>query len=108
MPNMYTAFMGQLSPEVITFKQLAPIMSMNLAQLGPVYRRMILLYGTPVLYAPRKWMRFRNIKASTRVAPSVLLGPAPREDPDGGGARAQRESAARAPFPCLREKQRSS
>ena len=41
--------------------QLAPIMKMNLATLGPCIRWMILLYGTPVLYAPRKWMKWKNI-----------------------------------------------
>ena len=63
--NTYTAFMGEFSPEVIAFKQLAPIMKMNLATLGPCIRWMILLYGTPVLYAPKKWMKFTNIKATT-------------------------------------------
>lgn len=72
MPNTYTAFMGEMSPQVIEFKQLAPIMKMDLAQLGPVYRWMILLYGTPVLYMPRKWMKFRNIKASSHTAPNGL------------------------------------
>lgn len=64
--NTYTAFMGEFSPEVIAFKQLAPIMKMNLATLGPSIRWMILLYGTPVLYAPKKWMRFTNIKATSK------------------------------------------
>jgi hypothetical protein len=61
--NTYTAFMGEMSPEIIAFKQLAPMMKMDLATLGPVIRWMILLYGVPVIYAPKKWMRFTNIKA---------------------------------------------
>ena len=61
--NTYTAFMGEMSPEIIAFKQLAPLMKMDLATLGPVIRWMILLYGVPVIYAPKKWMRFTNIKA---------------------------------------------
>lgn len=65
MPNTYTAFMGEFTPEVIAFKQLAPIMKMDLAMLGPAYRWMILLYGVPQLYAPGKWMKFTNIKASS-------------------------------------------
>lgn len=73
MPNTYTAFMGELTPQVITFKQLCPLMKMDLAQLGPVYRWMILLYGTPVLYAPRKWMKFRNIRSDTKSAPNGLF-----------------------------------
>lgn len=63
MANTYTAFMGEMSPEILAFKQLAPLMKMDLATLGPVIRWMILLYGVPVLYAPKKWMRFTNIKA---------------------------------------------
>ena len=44
MPNTYTAFMGEFTPEVIAFKQLAPIMKMDLALLGPAYRWMILIH----------------------------------------------------------------
>lgn len=63
LANTYTAFMGEMSPEIIAFKQLAPLMKMDLATLGPVIRWMILLYGVPIIYAPKKWMRFTNIKA---------------------------------------------
>lgn len=72
MPNTYTAFMGEFTPETIAFKQLAPIMKMDLALLGPSYRWMILLYGVPQLYAPKKWMKFTNIKASNRVNTNAL------------------------------------
>lgn len=65
MPNTYSSFMGEFTPEVIAFKQLAPIMKMNLATIGPSIRWMILMYGTPVLYAPKKWMKFKNIKATS-------------------------------------------
>ena len=72
MPNTYTAFMGEFTPEVIAFKQLAPIMKMDLALLGPAYRWMILLYGVPQLYAPKKWVKITNIKASSRVNNNAL------------------------------------
>lgn len=72
MANTYTAFMGEFTPEVIAFKQLAPIMKMDLALLGPAYRWMILLYGVPQLYAPKKWMKFKNIKASGTVNRNAL------------------------------------
>jgi uncharacterized PurR-regulated membrane protein YhhQ (DUF165 family) len=71
--NTYTAFMGEMTPEVIAFKQLAPIMKMNLATLGPCIRWMILLYGVPVLYAPKKWMKFVNIKASANSGANLGL-----------------------------------
>ena len=72
MANTYTAFMGEFTPEVIAFKQLAPIMKMDLALLGPAYRWMILLYGVPQLYAPKKWMKFINIKATSTDSASKL------------------------------------
>ena len=73
LANTYTAFMGEFTPEVIAFKQLAPIMKMDLALLGPAYRWMILLYGVPQLYAPKKWMKFINIKASSDRTSSTAL-----------------------------------
>lgn len=72
MPNTYTAFMGEFTPEVIAFKQLAPIMKMDLALLGPAYRWMILIYGVPQLYAPKKWCKIKNIKATSRVNNNAL------------------------------------
>lgn len=69
LPNTYSAFMGEMSADVIAFKQLAPMMKMDLATLGPVIRWMILIYGVPILYAPKKWMKFTNIKADV---PSFL------------------------------------
>lgn len=72
MPNTYTAFMGEFTPEVIAFKQLAPIMKMDLALLGPAYRWMILLYGVPQMYAPKKWMKFINIKSNVGVNSNAL------------------------------------
>lgn len=62
MPNTTIAYVGQLTEDVICFKQLAPIMKMDLAVIDPSYRFMILLYGTPQLYAPKKWVKIINIK----------------------------------------------
>lgn len=61
LPGTSSAYLGELTPSVITFRQLMPLMKMDLAVLSPAYRWMILLYGTPVLFAPKKWMRFINI-----------------------------------------------
>ena len=72
MPNTFTAFIGEMSPQVLTFKQLAPIMKMDLALIGPAYRWMILLYGVPQLFAPRKWARITNIKCNTPASASGL------------------------------------
>lgn len=47
--------------QVLAWKQLAPMMKMNLALLAPISRFMVLCYGTPILYAPRKIVRVINI-----------------------------------------------
>lgn len=61
LPDTDQAFLVQFDNEVIEFAQLAPLMKMDLAVLSPAYRFMILLYGTPFLYAPKKMVRLINI-----------------------------------------------
>ena len=61
IPNCDQAIVLQFDNEVIEFAQLAPLMKMDLALLSPAYRFMILLYGTPLLYAPKKMVRIINI-----------------------------------------------
>jgi len=61
LPNTEQAFMLQNDTDVYEFKQLAPLMKMDLAVLAPATRFMILLYGTPQLYAPGKAVKFINI-----------------------------------------------
>jgi hypothetical protein len=61
LPFTSSAYVGELTPSVLTFRQLMPLMKMDLAVLSPAYRWMILLYGTPILFAPKKFMRFINI-----------------------------------------------
>ncbi len=62
LPNTYTSFIGQMTPDVLTFRQLAPLVKMDLATIAPAYKWMILLYGVPVIFAPLKWTRVINIK----------------------------------------------
>ena len=62
MPNTAICFAGQFDSEILVFKQLAPIMKMDLAVIEPSYRFMILLYGVPQLFAPKKLMRVINVK----------------------------------------------
>ncbi len=63
IPFTQVAYMGELKPQVITFRQLAPMMKMDIAVLAPAYRWMCLLYGVPILFAPQKWTRLINISA---------------------------------------------
>jgi hypothetical protein len=61
LPDCEQAMLVQFDNEVVEFAQLAPLMKMDLAVLSPAFRFMILLYGTPFLYAPKKMVRFVNI-----------------------------------------------
>ncbi len=61
LPFTEIAYMGEQTPSVLTFRQLLPMMRMDLAVTSPSYRWLILMYGTPLLFAPRKWLRIINI-----------------------------------------------
>jgi hypothetical protein len=61
--NTNQAMLIQESQEILCFKQLAPLMKMDLAITGPAFNFMVLMYGTPFLYAPKKMVRFINIAA---------------------------------------------
>lgn len=61
MPFTEQLYIGELDQAVLTFRQLAPLMKLDLAVLAPAYRWMILLYGVLVLFAARKWCRMINI-----------------------------------------------
>lgn len=65
MPNTSQAFLIQNDEEVHAFRQLAPLMKMDLALISTAYRFMVLLYGTPLLFANRKMVRFINIGVAT-------------------------------------------
>jgi hypothetical protein len=69
LPFTEIAYLGELTPSVLTFRQLLPMMRLDLGVLAPAYRWMILLYGTPILFAPRKWLRFINVGRVPRRAP---------------------------------------
>jgi len=61
LPDTDQSALFQFDNEVVEFAQLAPLMKMDLAVLSPAFRFMILMYGTPFLYAPKKMVRFINI-----------------------------------------------
>lgn len=64
LPDTETAFVVQNNEEVWSFKQLAPLMKLDLALLSQARRFMCLLYGAPALYAPRKMVQFINVGTS--------------------------------------------
>lgn len=61
MAGTSKAYVGELSPQVVAVKQLAPLMKMDLATVAPSIRWMILCYLTFILYAPKKWVKIINI-----------------------------------------------
>ncbi len=73
LPNTSKALMLQKDLEFYSFKQLAPLMKMDLALLAPAYRFQILLYGTPIVYAPRKAVLYTNIGTSVNAATNALI-----------------------------------
>lgn len=61
LPGLSQAYLLSNDAEVLRFKQLAPLMKMDLAIVATAYRWMQLLYGTPIVYAPRKNCLYMNI-----------------------------------------------
>ena len=61
LPKTEEGMLLESTLDVIQFKQLAPLMKMDLAKLSPADRFMVLLYGTPFLFAPDKVVRYINI-----------------------------------------------
>lgn len=64
-PGAPTGYMLEVDTDNISWKQLAPLMKMDLAITGPAYRWMQLLYGTPIVYAPLHHGLMENIGRSS-------------------------------------------
>lgn len=60
-PGLSHAYLTQLDPQNITWRQLAPLMKIDLAIIGAAYRWMQLLYGTPIVFMPRHQVIADNI-----------------------------------------------
>lgn len=68
LPDCETAFIVQNNEEVWSFKQLAPLMKLDLALLSQARRFMVLLYGAPALYAPKKYVQLINVGTAAPAA----------------------------------------
>jgi hypothetical protein len=62
IPGTSRAYLLQMNLQSMSFRQLAPMMKIPLATLAASIRWMQLLYGTPIVYAPRKNLIFINVK----------------------------------------------
>jgi hypothetical protein len=58
-------YLGELTPQILIFKQLAPMMKMDLATIEPSIRWLQLLYGVVQMYAPKKWVIIKNVGEAT-------------------------------------------
>ncbi len=66
IPGTSTAFLLDLDAEQsMSFKQLAPLMKLPLARISAAERFMILLYGMPLVYNPRRNVVIKNIGAAS-------------------------------------------
>lgn len=60
-PGAATAYMFDMRPEVFSWKQLAPLLKINLAAISTAKEFLLWLAGTLILYAPRKSGIIENI-----------------------------------------------
>jgi len=60
-PGAATAYMFDMRPEVFSWKQLAPLLKINLAAISTAKEFLLWLAGTLILYAPRKSGLIENI-----------------------------------------------
>jgi hypothetical protein len=61
LPDTEQAFLTDISDEVMSFKQLAPMSKLDLAVLSMSRRFIVFLFGTPQLYTPKKLVRYINV-----------------------------------------------
>lgn len=61
MPDCEQAFLSDMSEDVLSFKQLAPMSKLDLAVIAMARRFIVFQFGTPQLYAPKKILRYINI-----------------------------------------------
>jgi len=60
LPDTENAFITEMVDEVLAFKQLAPISKLDLAVISMSRRFITFLFSTPILYAPKKMVKFIN------------------------------------------------
>lgn len=61
LPDTEEGFATEMVDDVLSFKQLAPISKLDLAVVAPANRFITFLWGTPILYSPKKMVRFINV-----------------------------------------------
>jgi hypothetical protein len=64
LPGSAESFLLYLDPEAIAFKQLAPLSKINLATIAASFEWLQVLYGTLIVFTPRKHFIYENIGRS--------------------------------------------
>jgi len=65
LPDTFKGLMLDVNEQSLTFRQLSPMIRMPLAVIAPAIRWMQLLYGSPVVFAPKKNVYFKNVGKAT-------------------------------------------
>lgn len=71
IPETTDVFVGEMSPQVLALLELLPMMRLPLAQLNATITFTVLWYGALALYAPKKWVRIKNVKYIPAIAADV-------------------------------------
>jgi len=61
MPNTEEAFLTEMDEQILSLKQLAPLSKLDLAVTGLSRRFVSFAFCTPILYQPKKAVRYINI-----------------------------------------------
>jgi len=72
IPETTDVFVGEMSPQVISLLELLPMMRLPLAQMNATITFTVLWYGALALYAPKKWVRIKNVKYIPALAADVV------------------------------------
>ena len=73
IPETTDVFVGELTPQVLSLLELLPMMRLPLAQMNATITFTVLWYGALALYAPKKWVRIKNVKYIPALAADVTL-----------------------------------
>jgi len=73
IPETTDVFVGELTPQVLSLLELLPMMKLPLAQMNATITFSVLWYGALALYAPKKWVRIKNVKYIPALAADVTL-----------------------------------
>lgn len=73
IPETTDVFLGEMSPQVLSLLELLPMMRLPLAQMNATVTFTVLWYGALALYAPKKWVRIKNVKYIPALAADVSI-----------------------------------